>query len=280
MKRINKTELGLGKLRNEILPTKLESNKLLEVYTNLTKVSTSDIKLESDPSNSDNIMTLDYGIHSTYRLHVDKPNYLINFTGGEEGKSFYLEVLNYGSHSLGINKLRSTFGKDLSIVVAKDSLPTVPKYLNPFNMELEESKIQGLTIYEFVLLGGNYYLVNLFRDDIPITLKDIESYINVKWNNSSIGYNSVRIIESPGKKLVELQLNSSETINSSNDFIELYGDQIYEESKYKYTVYISETYNTYYRKFLEKELNEYNPNKEDYIIKVIPDSEALITHKI
>lgn len=194
-KHLNKSEIGLSKVRNQISPSKNELDNLissLSGYLNknimvgrlefLGRTYTNDIIVESDLTSADII--IDVSKYSLIKISVPKyihfeymePSYFnthsfssveplesdinpapqsweitspkITFMGAEEGKTFFVEIINYGDSSIYWKNLNS-FGGDnpgLSIV---DEIVEEP----------------AVTLMEIVRVGESYYLLSINRDN-------------------------------------------------------------------------------------------------------------------
>lgn len=138
MNKLNKSEIGLGEVRNRVAPSMEEYemivNKLSELVSN--EEVTGDIStLDNDPrvttfinpSNSLESYIIDLDKVSKVKIRVDEDNKRIVLVGGLQGKPIIFEFINTASHDISWNNLRVSGGLSpgLSIV------PYVPPTLTP-----------------------------------------------------------------------------------------------------------------------------------------------------
>lgn len=254
-KELNKSFLGLSKVRNETAPSILEFSLLEKNYLKLSekKVLNGTLSsLSSTYSSSINFdpVTLNLSIN-TESVHIikiimDREGYNITLSGGIQGVPTLFEISNPGSYNLFWNNLRVENGENpaLSISVGGG----------------EPSK----TILEVIKLGNFYYLIGIYRDNPAYTLEDLVNELNMTFDDSLF-----RIQGYIGGSLERFILKDLGLETITLGTITLSDNLEYNISGFSFALDIpSGLYNTFYKRFmvpiidkLEKDTTKYYINK-------------------
>lgn len=166
MKTLNKTDIGLGLVRNRIVPSTAEFNSLFlqinslisknTIQGDLTTLSHPNVTINSGTSN----VEIDLTEINILKINVDSDNYSISLINGEEGVPFYFKFSNNDSYDITWTNLRTFDGMNPGLSFSSNGNPSI-------------------TIIEIIRLGNFYYLKNIYREDPLETLNSVVSKLNI-----------------------------------------------------------------------------------------------------
>lgn len=255
MRELNKTLIGLGKVRNRITPS-IEEFSILELkYKNLSQTEIIQGTLSELPEISSNIsedsISGDYTINldtvNIIKVLLDEDSKFINLVGGPQGKSVYVEISNPGSYNLFWKNLRSENGSNPS-----PSITTV---------EGESS----LTVLEIVRLGNFYYLMGIYREDPPYTLEDLVTELNLTFDEESF---RIEGYEGALTERFVIKDVGGETLDLGS--VALYDNDSYTQSGYSFILDIpKDITDIFYPKFIVPIIDKLEKDKNKYYINII-----------
>jgi hypothetical protein len=255
MRGLDKSQIGLGKVRNQIAPS-IDEFSILELkYKQLTESNDIVGSLSTLDTSNDNVsydvdsdtFTLNMDGVNVAKILVNEDSKTIKLVGGLQGKAMFFEFENLGSNNLYWENLRVENGSNPSLSITTNGG--------------EPSK----TVIEVVKLGNFYYMIGIYREEPEYTLPDLVNELNEKFD-----IENYRISGSDGVVLERFKVTDSGGDTITLGSITLSDNQDYVESGYDFILDIpEELVDLYYPAFMLPIIDQLETDKTKYYINKI-----------
>lgn len=251
---LNKAHIGLGKVRNKITPSIEEFNSLETKVDQLTQNGTIEGTISELHTNSEVALTegtpeltLNLTSIKTVKILMDKDDYSLILSGGQEGLPIFFEISNPGSYNLYWSNLRVPYGDNPGLAITTNGG--------------EPSK----TILEIVKLGNFYYMIGIYRDEPEYTLQDLVLELNNTFDSTL-----TRITGEVGILTERFSVNDTNLDIISLGSISLFDNSDYVQSGYSFVLDIpSSIMETFHPNFIRPIIDKLETDTTKYYINTI-----------
>lgn len=255
MTELNKTHIGLGKVRNKITPSIEEFSSLETKVNRLIQEGEISGTLSSLHKDNDEVAYVDststfiFNLTSikTVKILMDEDSKVFELVGGEQGLPTFFEIRNPGTYNVFWKNLRFPNGDSPGLSINTNGG--------------EPSK----TIMEVVKLGNFYYMIGIYRDLPEYTLQDLVLELNNTFDStlSRITGDLGLVTERFSVKDINSEVISLGTIS-------LFDNEEYIQSGYSFVLDIpGDILDTFYPQFIVPIIDKLETDTTKYYINTI-----------